>query len=104
MIPYSYRDYDMDDLWGKLVNEQPCTLTIPTLKFNTSRKITNVIFNDPATIVFWDDGVKTVVKCQNNETFDPEKGLAMAIAKRFFDNKGSYFNQIKKWTKKGEEK
>ena len=26
-------------------------------------KITKVIFNGPATIVFWDDGEKTVVKC-----------------------------------------
>ena len=33
-------------------------------------RIENVIFNDPATIVFWDDGTKTVVKAQN-EPFDP---------------------------------
>ena len=44
-------------------------------------KIKNVIFNDPATIVFWNDGTKTVVKCGKNDTFDPEKGLAMAISK-----------------------
>lgn len=64
-----------------------------------SKTIKNVIFNDPATIVFWMDGTKTVVKAQNEE-FDPEKGLAMAIAKKFFGNKGSYCNEIKKWTKK----
>lgn len=60
-------------------------------------KIKNVIFNDPATIVFWTDGTKTVVKAEN-EPFDPEKGLAMAIAKKHFGNKGNYFNEIKKWT------
>lgn len=60
--------------------------------------IEKVIFNAPATIVIWADGTKTVVKCQNDEEFDPEKGLAMAIAKRAFGNEGSYFNQIKKWT------
>lgn len=65
--------------------------------------IKNVIFNPPATIVFWNDGTKTVVKCQNDEAFDPEKGLAMAIAKKHFGNKGSYCNQIKKWTEKDEE-
>lgn len=59
-------------------------------------EIKNVIFNDPATIVFWSDGTKTVVKAQN-EDFDPEKGIAMAIAKKFFGNKGNYFNRIKKW-------
>jgi hypothetical protein len=60
-------------------------------------EIKDVIFNDPATIVFWTDGTKTVVKA-TNEAFDPEKGLAMAISKKFFGNKGNYFNQIKKWT------
>ena len=56
----------------------------------------NVIFNDPATIVFWNDGTKTVVKVQN-EKFDPEKGLAMAIAKKYFGNNGNYYNKFKKW-------
>jgi len=60
-------------------------------------EIKKVIFNNPATIVFWADGTKTVVKAKN-EDFDPEKGLAMAITKKVFGNKGSYFNKIKRWT------
>lgn len=60
-------------------------------------EIKKVIFNNPATIVFWVDGTKTVVKAEN-EDFDPEKGLAMAIVKKVFGNKGSYFNKIKRWT------
>lgn len=60
--------------------------------------IKKVIFNEPATIVFWEDGTKTVVKCSENETFDKEKGLAMAIVKKMLGNKGNYFNQIKKYT------
>lgn len=63
-------------------------------------EIKNVIFNDPATIVFWEDGTKTVVKCQDGDEFDPEKGLAMAIAKKAYGNKGSYCNKIKKWLPK----
>lgn len=59
--------------------------------------IKEVIFNSPATIVFWKDGSKTVVKAQNDELFDPEKGLAMAIAKKTMGNKGNYYNEIKKW-------
>ena len=62
--------------------------------------IKNVIFNDPATIVFWEDGTKTVVKCQDGDEFDPEKGLAMAIAKKAYGNKGSYCNKMKKWLPK----
>ena len=48
--------------------------------------------------MFWEDGTKTVVKA-NDEIFDPEKGLAMAISKKAFGNKGKYFDHIKKWTK-----
>lgn len=65
-------------------------------------EIKNVIFNDPATIVFWEDGTKTVVKCQDGDEFDPEKGLAMAVAKKAYGNKGSYCNKLKKWLPKEE--
>ena len=41
-----------------------------------------IIFHDPATIVIWGDGSKTVVKC-HNEPFDREKGLAMCYMKKF---------------------
>lgn len=61
--------------------------------------IRDVIFNDPATIVFWADGTKTVVKA-DKEDFDPEKGLAMAISKKALGNKGNYFDIFKKWTAK----
>lgn len=62
-------------------------------------RIKKVIFNDPATIVFWRDNTKTVVKAQD-EPFDPEKGLAMAISKRALGNKFVYYNEIKKWLPK----
>lgn len=68
-----------------------------TSKQKALDSIKNVIFNDPATIVFWADGTKTVVKCGDGDVFDPEKGLAMAIAKRAFDNQGYYYDVIKKW-------
>lgn len=66
-------------------------------------KIKDVIFNPPATIVFWMDGSKTVVKCQEDDEYDAEKGLAMAITKKFFGNDGKYYNEIKKWVGKYEE-
>lgn len=53
--------------------------------------IKKVIFNDPATIVFWADGTKTIVKCADFDIFDPEKGLAMAICKRVY---GERFHSI----------
>lgn len=62
-------------------------------------EIKDVMFNGTATIVFWADDTKTVVKAVG-EAFDPEKGLAMAIAKKALGNKGNYFNKIKKWAAK----
>ncbi|MBR4342311.1 MAG: hypothetical protein IKP88_06370 [Lachnospiraceae bacterium] len=49
-----------------------------------------VIFNKPATIVIWNDGIKTVVKCQKGDRYDPEKGLAMAYVKRLCGLKEFY--------------
>lgn len=75
-------------------------------KFNINKagcsvEIKEVIFNPPATIVFWADGTKTVVQARGEE-FDPEKGLAMAISKKALGNWGNYYNQFKKWTEKYE--
>lgn len=58
--------------------------------------IKKIIFNDPATIVLWTDGSKTVVKA-HNEPFDPEKGVAMCFMKKACDNKASFNNVFKKW-------
>ena len=62
--------------------------------------IKNVIFNDPATIVFWTDGTKIVVKTQEGEIFDPEKGLAMAISKKALGNNREYYHTFLHWLKK----
>ena len=58
--------------------------------------IKKVHFSNPLTVVLWQDGTKTIVKCSDNEVFDPEKGLAMAITKKVFGNKYAYHDQIKK--------
>ena len=60
-------------------------------------KIEDVKFNGPATIVFWNDGTKTIVKCGKDDALDKEKGLAMAICKKVMGNKGNYYNEFKKW-------
>ena len=95
------------------------TMQIFGLPFKrTSFEIKKVIFNPPATIVLWEDGTKTVVKAQEPSkkmtlkpnaiefeditAYDPEKGLAMAIAKKALGNKGNYYNVFKKWLKENE--
>lgn len=57
----------------------------------------NVIFNNPATIVFWDDGDKTVVKCQPGDTFSAETGLTTAMLKKYMGNDNTFNKVINEW-------
>ena len=126
----------------------PYRIRKPKVNYPAIPPIKKVIFNNPATIVFWEDGTKTVVKTKEIKTigmanelfhkldasqlekfiglksgqmyksfykyetdsfcivicdeFDPEKGLAMAIAKKALGNEGNYYNEFKKWLSKEE--
>ncbi len=75
-----------------------------TASATNTAAIKNVIFAPPATIVYWSNGSKTVVKCSEKDVFDPEKGLAMVIAKRCGGNKGNYYKEIQNWVKKSGKK
>ena len=66
-------------------------------------KIERVIFNAPATIVIWADGTKTVVKCQDGDTYSEETGLALCIAKKALGNQGNYNDIFKQWLPKHDE-
>ena len=68
-----------------------------TFGANSHSEIEKVIFNNPATIVIWRDGSKTVVKRQKGERWDKEKGLAMAIVKHMCNDKGNYNDVFKMW-------
>ena len=68
-----------------------------------TKSIKKVYFNKPYTVVIWEDNTKTVVKCQKGDTYDKEKGLALAIIKHRFGDI-SYFNTIfTKWLKEDED-
>ena len=100
-----YNDYENDiridygtysSIYNRVASDNGSYIKVPSPKQKAMNSITNVIFNNPATIVFWSDGTKTVVKCDERDDFDPEKGLAMAICKKHFG--GGFYNDIfKKW-------
>lgn len=91
-------DYPSVNIYAKLVP----SLTTRNPTTSKPLSITNVIFNPPATIVFWSDKTKTVVKCDyDHEAYDPEKGIAMAISRKMLgDNKREYYNTFLHWLKK----
>lgn len=65
--------------------------------------IKDVIFSNPATIVLWEDGTKTVVKCQEGDEYSKEVGLALCFAKKALGNKSNFNNVFKKWIPEEEE-
>lgn len=51
--------------------------------FYTPRKI---IFNDPVSVVFWNDGTKTIVRRTKGEKFNKYTAFTAALAKKIFGN------------------
>lgn len=72
-----------------------------TMKTTITLDIKKAIFNDPATIVIWADGTKTVVKCREGETYSKWAGLALCYAKRI--NGEKFHSAFKHWCKEDEE-
>lgn len=61
---------------------------------NTIPKPAQVIFNPPATIVYWEDGDKTVVRC-DNDVFSEEFGYAMACMRKAYGSRANFKAQFK---------
>ena len=108
-LPRSYRRDNIDAFlyYVKGSNKSPSANNETAERSNymptdIRRFIKKVKFNPPATIVFWTDNTKTVVKCKG-EDYDPEKGLAMCICKKVLGDKGNYYEVFKKWLPKEEE-
>lgn len=60
-----------------------------------------VKFSGPATIILWEDGTKTVVKCQEDDVFNEYTGVLTCFAKKMFGNKANFNNIINKTVKMG---
>lgn len=104
-IPYKTSFFDSIDMSTiiRILNEET-EGEIKRCKIkNFNNSIKDVIFHDPAVIVRWKDGTKTVVTCQEGDTFDKEKGLALAIIKHQFGDIGYYNTIFDKWLKEGRE-
>jgi len=69
---------------------------MPVTDFDLAPKIEKVKFNDPATIVWWKDGTKTVVTCHKDDTFVPYVGLAIAHMKKRYGSQWARMHHIKK--------
>ena len=60
-------------------------------------EVTRVIYNNPATIVYWSDKTRTVVKCQPGDKFNSELGFLLALCKKVCGNTGNYNDLLRKY-------
>lgn len=56
----------------------------PTLSYQILFKPKKIIYNDKATIVFWKDGTKTIVKIAEGTTYSKYNAFCAALAKKIF--------------------
>lgn len=81
------------------IADQICNGAWDTLKReeeNRCKKLTaeRVIFSPPATIVIWTDGTKTVVKCDERDTYDRLTGLSLCYMKKALGNRSGPLNKV----------
>ena len=80
------------DIADYCVNDVLMTMKVAKTKNFYSLNVSKIIFNPPATIVFWEDGTKTVVKCAAEDEFSEYYGFLVALGKKVYENN----SQIKK--------
>ena len=62
-------------------------------RYGTRYKAKHVIFNPPATVVLWEDGTKTVVKCDPEDEFNETTGVALCSMKKALGNTSRELNK-----------
>ena len=59
-------------------------------------EIKRITFDNPTTVVFWNDGSKTIVQCSANDDFDKEYGVTMCFMKKIFGTRSEFMRQVEK--------
>lgn len=85
-----YKDFEENFIHDLLNSISETSLEIGEEEYDLPA-IKKVIFQGTHTVVIWEDDEKTIVNCFD-EAFDQEKGLAMAILKRFISR--ADFNRL----------
>lgn len=95
----SEAEVNIEGFLTRLAKQKPqaTELGVPIEHFNckcaptrTCLTVKRVIYNDPATVVYWSDKTRTVVKCQPGDAFDPKIGFLLALCKKVCGNTGKY--------------
>lgn len=79
------------DLWKSVCENKASILaSIPRIK--------RIVFNNPATIILWEDDTKTVVKAMKDTPFNPYHGFCTAVCKKLFGGNSIIKNVIREYS------
>lgn len=57
--------------------------------------VDHIFYDDIATVVFWKDGTKTIVKCPEGTPYDEYTAFCMAVVKKFYGTNSAIKRVIK---------
>ena len=60
-------------------------------------EVKRIIFNPPATVIIWKNDTKTVVKCAEDDEFNPEIGVAMCYIKKIYGSRHAFSKMVEKY-------
>ena len=67
----------------------------PSLPVNVN--VSRIIFSNPATVVFWGDGTKTIVKAREEDEYSPYYGFLAALGKKVYGSNARIQSMIDRW-------
>lgn len=107
------------DYWYNPNNDKQEEINMPTklgfkdLKLNLPKtyedcffvpKPKKIIYNNPCTIVLWEDGTKTICRVQKGQEFSEYYGYLACLAKKIYGTNGGVDRRIKSVREYGKEK
>lgn len=89
---YATNFKDLEDAMKRISN----IMGLPNYNYP---KIDKIIYNmknpdKPATIVYWTDFTKTVVMCNDKDTFTKEMGVAMCFIRKMMPNRSEFLRLV----------
>ena len=94
----------MFDIFNRPVEPVPFDPYDDRIKIMCIPEVRRILFNDPATIVFWKDGTKTVVRVTEGDRYVPYYGFLAALAKKVYGSNTRVQEMIRLWLPSAEEK
>lgn len=97
MCDYPIPPFSDEDSYNYFITVPDYDYSSTLAKNSTDYRPKRVIFNPPATVVFWKDGTKTVVKSMEGDQFNPYYGFVCALAKKVYGSNSAVKSIVSKY-------